>query len=57
MTHGKLFGIGLIFQIIVVVLMIWAVAEGVSYVRKHGIKTIATEIWEGTDTDSTKTIK
>ena len=56
-TPGKLFGIGAVVQLIIVGLMIWAVAVGISYVREHGLKTIATEIWEGTDVDSTKTNK
>jgi hypothetical protein len=52
-TPGKLFGIGAVVQIIIVGLMIWAVVAGVSYVQKHGLKTIATEVWEGTEADST----
>jgi len=52
---GRLFSIGVVMQIIVIGLMIWAASVGISYVRKYGLKTIATEIWEGTDADSTNT--
>ena len=54
MTPGKLFSIGVVVQIIIVGLMIWAVAAGISYVHKNGLKNIATEIWEGSSADSTK---
>jgi len=60
MKPGKLFGIGIVIQIVVVGLMLWAVVAGISYVHKYGLKNITTEIWEGTDStvvDSTKTIK
>jgi len=52
---GRLFGIGVLIQIIVIGLVILAVAVGVSYVQEKGLKTIATELWEGTEADSTNT--
>lgn len=55
MKPGKLFGIGVVIQIIVVGLMIWAVAAGISYVQERGLKHIVNDVWEGTGSDSTKT--
>jgi len=45
--------IGFLIEIGIIMLVIWFISGGISYVQERGLKNIVNEIWEGTG-DSTK---
>ena len=50
----RLFIVAVFFQLLLIIAFLWLAYAGVEYVHKHGLKKVATEFWEGTDSTSTK---